>query len=678
MSIFPPMKPYIQSFYDGDFRKIFSKNSFRAFLRNNSGYAADTMDIYWLKNTECKYYYDEMSDELISLYEFRLADLYTQFEERVDQLLNNCIQPYQPDQTKEGNYDYVLLNNLRISRQKNSRYPQYFLRRDATHPCIDLCDEWVEVEGSDAAKAKILDIHLGAYVSPSKQGEDDIIHHIFKLATHSLFRSAYPNHNYLSGKASLDWAKLRLSGLTIKDCEFVKENNNSYNKCVTESIRFSHVAGLLGYIYLRKYKARVHEQTEAFKLKLEYIYTHLFYVGHYHYLEGVLQKGSKQYQKIMFFDFIKKDLNKLQFWQKDSFNKVFYAVYFNYDRSRNRFGGIPLDYFSYENMIAKNSNKNLWTKHKFLFPNKKSMKNAFKMNPAAFAVLFPDGGCRALYKENASKQLSQIDENAWRILTHWLSCVEQPESICPDDIKKIKRKVERLFLGQISIKTVEKFPVAVNLIYQLIREPNSQIQEVEAKLSDFLDYIEGFELAFLQNNHVVKTRRKNIHSLDTKTTLKSLERKSRNWHRMLELYNQCELLRRGEDYKKSVYDNLAELDFFEDGVNFTILRNRYELLMEGVDMRHCVATYHAKIKKGIYAVMSLKYPNPLSENGIDRATLGLKLNGEVVSLDQCEGIYHAMISPELRAVVDRVIEKLNNKSYLLFHEDTTPIRIAAV
>lgn len=671
------MKPYIQTFYDGEFRKIFSKNSFRAFLKKYGLPNFESMNAYWLKNAEQKYYYDEMQDDLISLYELRLADLYKQFEACVDQLLNNSLLPYNPDQIKAGDYDYILLNNLRISRQKNSKYPQYFLRRDAITPCIDYFDEWVEVEGSDATKAKILDIHLGTPVT-RKHGEDEIIHNVFKLATHSLFRSEFPNHNYLSGKANLKWAKLRLSGLTIKDCEFIKEDNQTYNKCVAESIRFSHVAGLLGYIYERKHKAKVNEQNKALKLKVECIYQELFYVEHFDYLENVLQKGCKQYQKIMFLEFIKQNLSSLQFWQKDSPNKLFYAVYFNYTRKENELNTIPMDYFSYHNMIAENGNKDLWTDQRFLFPNKKSMKNAFKMNIAAFAALFPDGGSHVQYKENVSKQQSQIDENAWRILTHWLSCVDKPASISHEDISKIKSMVERLFLGQISTKTVEKFPIAVNLIYQLTQEPISKLGEVKAKLSDYLDYIEGFELAFLQNNQVVKTRRKNIHTLDTKTTLKSLDRKSRNWHRMLELYNQCELLRRGEDYKKSVYENLAELSFLEDGVSFTVLRNRYELLMEGVDMRHCVATYHAKIKKGIYAVMSLKRPNPLSEGGIDRATLGLKLSGNVVSLDQCEGIYHAKISPELRVIVDRVIEKLNIKTYLLFNEDTAPIRMTAV
>lgn len=691
MSMYLSENPYIQSFYDSDFKKIFSKKRFRAFLRNSGRYAADTMNIYWYKNDDHQYYYEEMSEELIFLYELRLGDLYKQFEDRVDQLFNNCIHSQQAAQTKEGAYDYVLLNNLRISRQKDSIYPQYFLRRDGVNPCMDLCDEWVEVEGSEATKAKILDINLdrksdninkkeeffiSAYLSPTKQGEDDLLHHVFKLATHTLFRSKYPDHNYVLGKANVDWAKLRLSGLLTKDCEFIKEDK--HNKSTTESIRFSHVAGLLGYIYSRKHKAKTFEQTDAFKLKLESIYPLLFDVRDFDYLEDVLQKGSKQYQKIMFLEFIKQNLGELQFWEKESSNKAYYAVYFNYDRNNNSLSRIPRDYFSYENMVAKNGNKDLWTENRFLFPNKKSMKNAFKMNVSAFSVLFPDGGCRALYQKNASKLQAQIDENAWRILTHWIGSVDHPETIDHDEIKKIRVNVEKLFVGQISKKTVEKFPIAVNLIYQLIRAQNPKNEDMGAKLSDILDYVEGSELVFMQNNLVVKTRKKNIHSFDTKTTLKSLERKSHHWHKILELYNQCELLRRGENYKKNVYDNLAELSFVEDNVNFTVLQNRYELLMEGVDMRHCVATYHAKIMKGIYAVMSLKRPNPQSESGYDRATLGLNLNGGVISLDQCKGIYNAMISPELRAVVDRVIEKLNNKSYLLFHEDTPPIRIAAV
>ncbi len=184
-----------------------------------------------------------------------------------------------------------------------------------------------------------------------------------------------------------------------------------------------------------------------------------------------------------------------------------------------------------------------------------------------------------------------------------------------------------------------------------------------------MDFIGGSELTFQENNYVVKSRRKNIHTLDSKTTIKSLERKSRTWHRMLELYNQSELLRRGEDYKKMVYDHLADLTIVEDGVSFTVLQNRYELLMEGVDMRHCVATYHDRIKHGRYAVLSLKHCPSKSEGLYSRATLGLKLNDDFVSLDQCKGVYNAEINPDLLVIVNKVIKKLNDKSYVLYKRD---------
>lgn len=686
------MKQTLQSFYYNDFKKVFSKNSFRAFLRKNNICNIGVLENYWQQNTNNKYFFERMPDELVALYELRLGDVYKNFEQNVDDLLNRCICPYQSNLSEDGDCDYVFLNNLRIKRKKNSRYPQYYLRQDSASSSMNLSDEWIEVEGSQIIGANILSAYLGKktsqsyknsisdcgiYISSRKQSEDDLIYHIFKLAIHSLFDDPLSGRDLISGRADIQWASLRLSGLLVKDCEYVKDNMGGYHVMYAEDIRYSHVAGLLGYLYLRKHKVKVLEKVDRIKPMIEHAFSKLFRVSHFRYFERVILKEQNQCQKIIFFEFIKKNLDKLRFWEKDSPNKAFYAVFFNYDRSLNKFTGIPRDYFSYENMIAKEGDKSLWTKHRFLFPNKKSMKNAFKMDDVAFTMLFPNGGCRELYNSKVSKIQAQIDENAWRLLTHWIGTVEHPEFITYDQIKKLKSKVEQLFLGQVLKKTVDKFPLALNLIFQLMQQPNPLKEELGEKISDCLDYIEGSQLLFTSDNQVIKTRKKNIHTLDSKTTIKSLERKSRDWHRMLELYNQCELLRRGEDYKKYTYDNLAELSFVESGIQFTVLQNRYELLMEGVDMRHCVADYHAKIKKGTYAVISLKRPNSLLESGYDRATLGVKLKEGVISLDQCRGIYNAVVSPELRDVVGLVIEKLNNKSYLIFNSDLHGLKEAS-
>lgn len=686
------MKQTLQSFYYNDFKKIFTKSSFKAFLRKNNVCDNSVLDRYWQQNINHKYFFEQMPDELVALYELRLGELYKDFELRVDDLLNRGIYPYQSNRSEDGDCDYVFLNNLRIKREKNSRYPQYYLRRDTASSSMHLSADWIEVEGSQIIGANILSAYLGKRISQSykkstsdsriylfskKQSEDDLINHIFKVATHSLFNDPLSGHDLISGRADIQWARLRLSGLLVKDCGYVKDHMDGYHVLYAEDIRYAHVAGLLGYLYLRKHQDDVAERIERIKPLIENAFSELFHVSHFRYLEQTILKEQNQCQKIIFFEFIKINLNKLRFWEKDSPNKAFYAVFFNYDRSLNKFTGIPRDYFSYENMIAKEGDKSLWTKHRFLFPNKKSMKNAFKMDAAAFTVLFPNGGCCELYKTKVSKIQAQIDENAWRLLTHWIGTVEHPEFITYDQIKKLKSKVEQIFLGQVLKKTVDKFPLALNLIFRLMQEPNPLEEEMGEKISDCLDYIEGSQLLFSSDNQVIKTRKKNIHTLDSKTTIKSLERKSRDWHRMLELYNQCELLRRGEDYKKYTYDNLAELSFVESGIQFTVLQNRYELLMEGVDMRHCVADYHAKIKKGTYAVISLKRPTSLLESGYDRATLGVKLKEGVISLDQCRGIYNAVVSPELRDVVGLVIEKLNNKSYLIFNSDLHGLKEAS-
>lgn len=675
------MHSTIHDFYYGDFKKIFLKNSFKSFLKKqNRMDALDSLTEYWNQNKENKYFFYMISEDLIDMYALYLGDIYHEFSKKVDWLLENGIRTINSNDSKKDTLDFIFLNNLRIIRKINSTHPAYFLRSDKNSPSFEKFDDnWIEVNADEINFSELLSCKeiKPCDITPNQSTfsiddnrlnfKGDLIKLIFKLATHGLFISETSKHSYLFGKAKLDWANQRLSGLPSHKHTLTQPTTHKSNFDFDENCRFSHVAGLLGFIYTLKNKDSLLNRLVKCRNDINQNLDSVLAINHFKYLKKSILISDENYQKIIFLDFLQKNYKDLSFWEKESQNKVFYLVFLTYNRTSNIVNSVDQSFFSYENMIGCGG---LWAKDHLYFPSKKSMKNAFKMNIEAFKKLFPPNDTYS----HISQQTTYFSEyeNAWRLLTLWLEVVEQPVNLKYTSLIELHKCCLNLFIGKTSPKIVSRLPIAVNLIYKLICSTENSEMESNALWKDTLDYISGNDLVLKENGAVVKVRKKNIEFLDSKTTINSLLRKSIAWHKKMELYDQYEMTKKGENYKKYVYSQFTDLSFNVGQFNFKLINNRYSLLREGVDMRHCVSTYHNKIISGKYVVFSVTQQNHTDEDcDFNKYTLGIKIRDNTLIFDQCKGLYNSPCKPEVLAAAEVAIKLLNNNEYVLYSEKST-------
>jgi hypothetical protein len=104
--------------------------------------------------------------------------------------------------------------------------------------------------------------------------------------------------------------------------------------------------------------------------------------------------------------------------------------------------------------------------------------------------------------------------------------------------------------------------------------------------------------------------------------------------------------------------------FTQGGYTFTLLTSQADIAAEGMQMRHCVASYAFCASKGTYAVFKIE--------GKERATLGLNITPtlEVVnlkpnrvlhaSLQQCYGPRNQPISSELHDTLPDIVRKYDD------------------
>ena len=141
-----------------------------------------------------------------------------------------------------------------------------------------------------------------------------------------------------------------------------------------------------------------------------------------------------------------------------------------------------------------------------------------------------------------------------------------------------------------------------------------------------------------------------------------------SWRRWNEEHDRLswDVARKGYSEKKFAED----CSFTQNGYTFTLLTSQADISAEGMQMRHCVASYALCASKGTYAVFKIE--------GKERATLGLNITPtlEVVnlkpnrvlhaSLQQCYGPRNQPISSELRDTLPDIVRMYND---LIRHRD---------
>lgn len=95
----------------------------------------------------------------------------------------------------------------------------------------------------------------------------------------------------------------------------------------------------------------------------------------------------------------------------------------------------------------------------------------------------------------------------------------------------------------------------------------------------------------------------NMESISRTTTFKSLERKIERWHDDLNTYTAEEL----EEAKHVKYDHLKPHKIeYREGV-FEPITNKCDLMLEGAEMRHCVAAFDDIVLMKRYIVFKVQH-----------------------------------------------------------------------
>lgn len=92
--------------------------------------------------------------------------------------------------------------------------------------------------------------------------------------------------------------------------------------------------------------------------------------------------------------------------------------------------------------------------------------------------------------------------------------------------------------------------------------------------------------------------------------------------------------------------------FTEGGYTFTLLTSQADIASEGMQMRHCVASYAHKASQGKYAVFKI--------DGKERATLGLDIHSSRATLNQCYGYCNKTVSDELQKTLPLIVRMFDD------------------
>lgn len=192
---------------------------------------------------------------------------------------------------------------------------------------------------------------------------------------------------------------------------------------------------------------------------------------------------------------------------------------------------------------------------------------------------------------------------------------------------------------------------SANILIKQLEERNllPLMQTYDQKINIFYDFI-------LHRNEDWN-KFTNLECIDRTTTFKSFERKIDRWHDKLQSYTKEEL----EEAKSVKYNAFRkETLTFKDGV-FEPIQNQYELMVEGAEMRHCVASFH-------WLVMSCEYLVFKVNLGDERATLGIRVNKyqkNPFELAQCFKKYNHIVSAEMKNLALNFVDHLNKKPKLI-------------
>jgi hypothetical protein len=124
-----------------------------------------------------------------------------------------------------------------------------------------------------------------------------------------------------------------------------------------------------------------------------------------------------------------------------------------------------------------------------------------------------------------------------------------------------------------------------------------------------------------------------------------------SWRRWQEVHDRLswDVARKGYSETKFAED----CSFTQNGYTFTLLTSQADIAAEGMQMRHCVASYAQKASNRNYNVFKVE--------GKERATLGLNTYADgSLGVDQCYGPRNQPISSELKSTLPLIVRKYDD------------------
>lgn len=220
-----------------------------------------------------------------------------------------------------------------------------------------------------------------------------------------------------------------------------------------------------------------------------------------------------------------------------------------------------------------------------------------------------------------------------------------------EDLRKDEKTLERAVkLAKESLKNeVSQRELNRRLRKEVEKKLEAKVRVYEQKKEIFHDYI-----TYRDDDWKTYT---NMESISRATTFKSLERKIERWHEEVNTYTAEEL----EEAKHVKYDHLKPNKIeYREGV-FEPITNKCDLMLEGSEMRHCVAVFDNMVLMKSYIVFKV-------QRNEERATLGLHINNRANNsfvLSQCYKKYNHLVSSEMNNLVKEFIEHLNSNPKLI-------------
>lgn len=359
-------------------------------------------------------------------------------------------------------------------------------------------------------------------------------------------------------------------------------------------------------------------------------------------------------------------------WYLESPLKALYLLKLNVPNNEV----MDCNYFSYSNMILKG----VKDKSPYKFRSKSDFRRVFDLELSTFRKLLS-------YGASVSKKRGDNDEaesrRKWKCFTHWIANSKYLGRFNVVVMEKLLSKSFFVYGAELDLvsdhfdQKKQNFILAFDLLYE-IELANHLFMQLEEQddfdLSEFhlncensvqnlvkpIDQREKVMIKdYLFGKHP-RTQELNILSINRKTTINSVLRKSEKWHEELQI---VALERKLSEYEKArveVYPHIKNVTIDMEGVTFKSICNRCELLLEGFEMKHCVGEYHKKIEGREYVVFSLTKDD-------FRATLGLNVMQGDFKINQCYGKHNRGVSQEILRVVEKFVEQLNQKKSLVLN-----------